>query len=110
MQLLRKFNRIGSFCLVSTLFVGFFICLSPRNISAQSAPSYSSLRKLHGHLPAAAARLTPIGGLPASQRLDLAITLPLHNPEGLDQLLREIYDPASPNYHRYLTPEQFSKK
>jgi len=28
----------------------------------------------------------------------------------LDRLLSEIYDPASTNYHRYLTPEQFAER
>ncbi len=28
----------------------------------------------------------------------------------MDQLLQDIYDPASPNYHHYLTPEQFVER
>jgi len=63
-----------------------------------------------GHVPAAVARLAPVGSLPASQRLNLAIGLPLRNPGGLDSLLQQLYDPASPNYRRYLTPEQFTER
>ena len=48
--------------------------------------------------------------LPATNRLDLAISLPLRNQAGLDRLLAEIYDPASTNYHHYLTPEQFAER
>jgi subtilase family serine protease len=62
---------------------------------------------LPGHVPAAAARLKPVGNVPDTQRFDLAISLPLRNPDRLDQLLSRMYDPASPDYRHYLTPEQF---
>jgi len=60
------------------------------------------------HVPPAAARLIPVGNLPGSQRLNLAIGLPLRNQQELDTLLHQLYDPASPNYRRYLTPEEFA--
>ncbi len=65
---------------------------------------------LHGHVPAVVARLLPVGSLPGTNRLNLAIGLPLRNPEALTNLLRQIYDPASPRYHHYLTPEQFTEQ
>ena len=63
------------------------------------------------HTPAAA-RLAgqPIGTLAATQRLSLAITLPLRNRAALSNLLRQINDPASPNYHHYLTRDQFTRR
>jgi hypothetical protein len=65
---------------------------------------------LHGHVPPAVAQfhLQPLSRLPVTNRLNLAIGLPLRNQPALDKLLSEIYDPASTNYHRYLTPEQFA--
>ncbi len=65
---------------------------------------------LHGHVPAAVGHLTPLGLLPATNVLQLAISLPLRNEDALNQLLREIYDPASTNYHRYLTPQRFAEQ
>src|ERR1035438_2541847 len=62
------------------------------------------------HVPAAVASLAPVGDLPGSQRLNLAIGLPLRNQGELDSLLQGLYDPASPNYHRYLTSEQFTER
>src|ERR1035437_4593337 len=56
-----------------------------------------------GHVPAAVARLVPAGSLPSSQRLNLAIGLPLRNQDELDQLRQQLSDPVSPNYHRSLT-------
>ena len=63
---------------------------------------------LRGHVPAAAARLQPVGRLPATNRLELAIGLPLRNRAGLTNLLRQLYDPASAGYRQYLTPDQFT--
>jgi len=67
---------------------------------------------LHGHVPAAVARfnLQPTGQLPATKSLHLAIGLPLRNQAALTDLIQQLYDPASPNYHRYLTPEQFTEQ
>ena len=67
----------------------------------------SGLRILSGHLPPGIAGLVPIGEVPSSQHFDLAISLPVRDSERLEQRLRDIYDPASKTFHRYLTPEQF---
>ncbi len=63
---------------------------------------------LQGHIPATLAHLKPLGGVPSTNHLNLAIALPLRNQTELSNLLSQIYDPASPNYHHYLTPEQFT--
>src|SRR5436309_2622697 len=65
---------------------------------------------LRGQVPAEAKRLQAIERLSPSKHLDLAIALPLRNPEVLTNLLRQIYDRTSANYHRYLTPEQFAER
>ena len=52
--------------------------------------------------------LTAKGRLNATNRMHLSIGLPLRNPEGLDNLLAQINDPTSQNYHHYLTPDQFA--
>jgi hypothetical protein len=40
----------------------------------------------------------------------LSINLPLHNHEELTTFLGQIYDPASPTYHHYLTPDEFTAR
>jgi uncharacterized repeat protein (TIGR01451 family) len=61
-----------------------------------------------GHMPKAAATLQSVGSLPASKEMRLAIALPLRNQDALSKLLAELYDPNSPRYKQYLTPEQFT--
>ncbi|MGO8839026.1 MAG: protease pro-enzyme activation domain-containing protein [Limisphaerales bacterium] len=65
---------------------------------------------LSGHMPAAISNLQPLGRLPGATTLQLAIGLPLRNETELDNLLRQIYDPASPEFRQYLTPEQFTER
>ncbi len=78
---------------------------------AASAFSAEPARKtLAGHVPAAVARLAPQGRLPSTNQLYLAIGLPLRNQAALDELLRQLQDPSSANYHKYLTPEEYTAR
>lgn len=84
-----------------------FLFLLVSIFSSQAAPTR---QVLPGHVPAAVAHLTAVARLPASQKLHLAIGLPLRNREALSSLLHQIYDPASPSYRHYLTGAQFSEQ
>ncbi len=64
---------------------------------------------LHGQVPPAVAHLQPLKRLAGTNRLELVIGLPLRNREALTSLLGQLYDPASSNYHRYLTPAEFAR-
>jgi uncharacterized repeat protein (TIGR03803 family) len=70
----------------------------------------ASRKILVGHVPAAASKSQPIDKVPGSKRLDLAISLPLRNSASLADFLQQLYDPSSPNFHQYLTPEQFAQR
>ena len=61
-----------------------------------------------GLVPEAVAKLQPVGRLEDSQRLKLAIGLAPRDEQGLDAFIQDLYDPASPNYRHYLTPDQFA--
>jgi len=65
---------------------------------------------LPGHVPAVVAQLTPLGDLPAGRQLHLALGISLRDAAGLDTYLTQEYDPASPLYHHYLTPQQFTDR
>ena len=70
----------------------------------------ADLRFLSGHVPAAVARLSPVGSLAATNQIRLAIGLSLRDPAGLNEFLARLYDPASPDYRKYLTPEEFTTR
>lgn len=93
--------KISSVLLVSALVLTVF---RPAISFSQS----SGDRTLPGTMPAIVPQLSPIGSVSATQQLQLAIGLPLRNPEALTNLLEQLYDPASPRLHQWLTPEQFT--
>jgi subtilase family serine protease len=64
------------------------------------------------HVPeAVASGVAPlVGHLPGTQRLSLAISLPLRNEAELDDLLQQLYDPQSPSYHQYLSVQEFTDR
>jgi subtilase family serine protease len=95
-----KFSRL--FFAITLGLALFFLS----DASAQTVPR----KFLHGHVPAAVAGLQAQGLLAATNRLHLAIGLPLRNEAALDDLLNQLYDPASPNFRKYLTPEQFTEQ
>jgi len=97
----------GSSCLRSLAFLlALFALFAFRPAAADDR------QQLKGHLPAVIQRmhLQPTGDLPATNRVDLAIGLPLRDTAALDALLQQIYDPASANYHKYLTVDQFTQR
>ena len=73
-----------------------------------SRAEIDSLKRLPGHVPALVSQLSSQGALSAETNLQLAIGLPLRNREALTNLLQVSTIPRVPNYHHYLTPQQFT--
>jgi hypothetical protein len=67
-------------------------------------------RQLSGHVPGVVARLQPLHRLAATNQIRLDIGLPVRQPAALKTLLDQIYDPASPNYHHYLSTAEFTAR
>jgi len=88
----------------SLLAAGMGLALS----GATAFAADPGMKTLHSHVTAVVSRLQAKGPLPANTNLTLAIGLPLRNTDALTNLLRQIYDPSSTNYHRYLTPDEFT--
>ena len=52
----------------------------------------------------------PVGRLSANRTMQLDLVLPLRDPEGLDLLLQQIYDPNSVHYRHFLTVPEFTER
>lgn len=92
---------------------GFWLVFGVLNLfgTLASCPVFGAeLKVLPGHVPCELAGLTAKGRLPATKQLHLAIGLSLRDPAGLDDYLAQVYDPASPDYRHYLTPETFAAR
>ncbi len=64
--------------------------------------------QIHESVPAMIAKLglKPVSSLDTTIHLTLTVALPLQNQMMINQELHELYDPASPSYHHYLTHQQ----
>ena len=100
----RFLVRLAPLCGIAAMVAA----LHPITTCAQGA----GRQLLRGHVPEAIARLRlpATGRLPATNGLNLAIGLPLRNQAELAELLRQLYDPASPNFRKFLTPEEFTAR
>jgi hypothetical protein len=75
-----------------------------------TAPARAQQRQtLQTHM-AAPKNSHAMGRMPATQRLNLALTLSLHNEPQLKALLQQLYNPASPNYHQFLSVAEFTEQ
>lgn len=65
-----------------------------------------------GHVPVAVRTGQALSAqtLNASKQMKLGLVLPLRNETELDSLLAQIYDPASPLYHHYLSSKEFTAR
>jgi PKD repeat protein len=81
-------------------------------ITAVVSPAFAQRQMLTGHVPQVVKNLNlpPVDRLSATQHVYLAIGVPLRDLEGAKDFLQKLYDPASPGYHQYLTPQQFTEK
>lgn len=102
---MKTMANLVQICLLGALL------LLPVVVQAQLTTSRSNVSQmLRGHVPDVVKSVHPLGNFPAANRLNLAISLPLRNREVLTNLLQQIYDPTSPNYRHYLTPQQFTEQ
>ena len=60
--------------------------------------------------PAHAATMQMAGAVAPSQSVGFDVILPLRDHAGLEALLKAQHDPASPSFHHWITPQQFSER
>jgi subtilase family serine protease len=63
-----------------------------------------------GNTPSFVAESKLAGPVDPAQTIDVSIWLNPHNRGELDQLAQDLYNPNSPNYHRWLTKAEFSAR
>ena len=95
--------RINRF-LLSVAVLLSLVTLAAVNSQAQSM----STRHVREVTRTGAAK--PIGQLPPDQTMTLDVVLPLRDPAGLNSFLKELYDPSSPSYRRFLSVPEFTAR
>jgi len=85
------------------LFAGAFLIAASAQAQRPTLTAHVPQAVTNGQAPF-------VGELPRAQRMSLAISLPLRDEAGLDDLLQQIYDPQSPNYRHYIGVEEFAER
>ncbi len=78
-------------------------------LACTGASDAHEMVKLSGNHPTAIAG-QPTGRIDPDRMLTMTVTLKLRDQQALNRLLSEQQNPASPNYHRWLTPQEFSAR
>jgi hypothetical protein len=72
-------------------------------------PGQHGSQRLHGYFGVPDPKLTPlVGPVPAETKIGLAIGLPMRDPAGLNALIKEVSDPKSANFRKFLTQAEFT--
>jgi len=83
--------------------IGAFLLVSP--------PAYAqTAAAVPGNHPALAESLIRSGGLEPARMLSMSVTLALRNQDQLRQLLDDLQNPASTEFHHFLTPYEFAAR
>src|SRR5882757_3745359 len=106
----RKFPIIAAIVSIPTIASIVMIALLaiaslPRIVLAAGAIS-----PLEGNHPDEAADLASEGSAQSSRQLKMRLMLALNHRKDLEKLLAEQQDSSSPEYHRWLTPDEFSRR
>ena len=118
-QLLRNIIIGASLALVSCSMVVATAFAATPGADAQAPPTGGTpasdsvgmgKQKLSGYRRADFANAPLVGPLEASTLVSLAIGLPIRHAKDLDSLAREVSDPKSPNYRKFITPEETVKR
>ncbi|MBC7692715.1 MAG: S53 family peptidase [Methylotenera sp.] len=83
---------------------------NPGEVTSASAETKSlihGLKRLSGHIPRAVRRFEDQGKAQDSRELPVTIALNLNNEADLDERIAGLYQPGSPNFHQFLSPEEF---
>ncbi|HXN98312.1 MAG TPA: protease pro-enzyme activation domain-containing protein [Candidatus Acidoferrales bacterium] len=95
-------RRIALFLLA----IGALIAIATMNSQAQG----QSMLTRHVREATLNGQAPSVGRLPATQSMHLNIVLPLRNQSELDNFLRQLSDPTSGMYRRFLTVPEFTEK
>ncbi len=87
----------------ATVFLVYFALIAV--VSARD--NFQTIHEQRFHFPS---QLKPLENYSSTNRLNLVMGLPLRNKQALAKLLHDLYDPASSQYHKYVTPSQFAER
>jgi subtilase family serine protease len=107
--------RISLFAQGIAVLTPLLFSFSPLNAQTTPTPGQDIGRQqLTGHLTEEVLKEnkndTLIGNTPLDEKLYLSVGFPLRNKKALEEESKSLYDPNSPNYRKFLTPEEYGNR
>jgi subtilase family serine protease len=102
----RTMSRILIACLIGISLYISSIMTRPVGARVQNAAG----RQTIGAVPALATPQNFTGYMAPTETVRMLISFELQNAGDLQKLTEQLYDPASPIYHQWITPEEFGKR
>lgn len=92
------------------VLLGLSFCLLP--ITEETAQAQQTRQTLRNHVQMAVTtgKASAVRAVADSEQMNLAIVLPLRNTSDLTSLIQRLYDPSSPDYHKFLSVDEFAEK
>ena len=104
----KKSILLPAACLISIpLLVACDNTSAPPSESSSGGSSCSYSITNHVAIPHGVKSMADRGKLSEDQELPVTVALTLNNPNDLQQTLHDLYDPSSPSFHQFLTPDEF---
>ncbi len=94
----------------SKRLVASFACSVALMTTMTAVVQAQTMRTHHLRADVASGQAPFVGELPADQTMNLNIALPLRNEADLDTLLQQLYDPQSPQFHKFLSVQEFTDR
>lgn len=82
----------------------------PPDVTPLTLGHLGALRPLAGSVPPAVARAHLLRRVAPQSHLSISLALRVRDQAELDRFTRALYDPRSPQYHHFLTPQQFAAR
>jgi subtilase family serine protease len=92
---------------------GTGVACSINQATANSTPAVMSAHLSTAqvsHIPASVRNMADQGKLAEEQTLPVTVALNLNNQADLEGKLAELYQPGNPNFHKFMTPDQFKAR
>lgn len=90
---------------------GLHACAAALALFSMAGPLQAVERQvIHSYVQGVTSQLTPLRPMNTATRLHLALGIPLREPEALTRTLKDLYNPQSPRYQQWMTPQEVTAK
>lgn len=99
----RKLLTVG-------VVIAAIVALSLAILGPSSFLNYFGKATLSGNTPQAITRSQRVNHADGNEKMEIVVSLDLRDEAGLNQLLADMRDPASPNYRKFITAPEFARR